>query len=70
MAKAKQELEEQLKLTQEELVTQKETCQDLLKRISEIEQEYEEKMSRKEQQLWSANAKLVEGNEFLFNYVF
>ncbi len=58
--KQKAEQNEILINLQSENIDQKETIDELLKRITEIEIEYEEKISRQEQQLWSANAQLKE----------
>ena len=53
-------MDELLKREREDNASLKGQIEDLVKRITEIELEYEEKISRKEQQLWNVNAQRQE----------
>ena len=61
LTKAKGDVDEQLKKEKFDCANYKATIEELVKRITEIEVEYEEKINRKEEQLWNVNAQRQEG---------
>ena len=64
MSKAKSEVDGLLRKEKEESLNYKNTVDELVKRITEMEAEYEEKISRKDEQLWSVNTQRQEGRYF------
>ncbi|KAJ2999036.1 hypothetical protein HDV02_003729 [Globomyces sp. JEL0801] len=61
LQKAKDDLKEQLISCEANVVRKDEEIAQLLKKISEIIEDYEEKLERKDEQIWGMNAQLNEG---------